>query len=172
MKCCHRLNAMTTSHLENETNTIHWVNESSKWNVVTDSMKWCHTGWRRLIGSRKVQIIFHKRATKYRSLLRKMTYKDKGSYETSPPCRLNAMTMSWLPYVFLWKVQTIIDIRWLPFIATTAFYFVKCVLFCSWLHFILFVTVFCFFMKGANDIRFIFVCSANEYSFNILLHLS
>jgi len=45
-----------------------------------------HTGWRRLIGSRKVQIIFHKRATKYRLLLRKMTYKDKGSYETSPPC--------------------------------------------------------------------------------------
>jgi len=44
------------------------------------------TGWRRLIGSRKVQIIFHKRATKYRSLLRWMTCKDKGSYETSPPC--------------------------------------------------------------------------------------
>ena len=34
----------------------------------------------RLIGSPKVQIIFHKRATKYRSLLQKMTYKDKGSY--------------------------------------------------------------------------------------------
>jgi len=33
-----------------------------------------------------LQIIFHKRATKYRSLLRKMTYKDKGSYESSPPC--------------------------------------------------------------------------------------
>jgi len=31
------------------------------------------TGWRRLIGSPKLQIIFHKRATKYRSLLRKMT---------------------------------------------------------------------------------------------------
>jgi len=44
------------------------------------------TGWRRLIGSRKVQIIFHKRATKYKSLLRKMTYKDKGSYESSPHC--------------------------------------------------------------------------------------
>jgi len=29
---------------------------------------------------------FHKRATKYRALLRKMTYKDKGSYESSPPC--------------------------------------------------------------------------------------
>jgi len=45
------------------------------------------TGWRRLIGSPKLQVIFHKRATKYRALLRKMTYKDKGSYECSPPCR-------------------------------------------------------------------------------------
>ena len=45
----------------------------------------CSTGWRRLIGSPKLQIIFHKRAARYRSLLRKMTYKDKGSYESSPP---------------------------------------------------------------------------------------
>jgi len=44
-----------------------------------------HTGWRRLIRSPKLQIIVHKRATNYRSLLRKMTYKDKGSYESSPP---------------------------------------------------------------------------------------
>ena len=45
-----------------------------------------HMGWRRLLGSPKLQIIFHKRATKYRSLLQKMTYKDKGSYASSPPC--------------------------------------------------------------------------------------
>ena len=32
------------------------------------------TGWSRLIGSPKLQIIFHKRATTYRSLLRKMTH--------------------------------------------------------------------------------------------------
>ena len=44
------------------------------------------TGWRRLIGSPTLHIIFHKRATKYRALLLKMTYKDKGSYESSPPC--------------------------------------------------------------------------------------
>ena len=44
------------------------------------------TGWRRLIGSPIWQIIFHERATKYRSLLRKMTCKDKGSHESSPPC--------------------------------------------------------------------------------------
>jgi len=44
------------------------------------------TGWQRLIGSPELQIIFHKRATKYTSLLRKMTHKDKGSYESSPPC--------------------------------------------------------------------------------------
>jgi len=46
------------------------------------------TGWRKLIRSSKLQIIFHKRATKYRSFLRKMTYKDKGSYESSPLCIL------------------------------------------------------------------------------------
>ena len=33
-----------------------------------------------------MHIIFHKRATKYRSLLRKMTYKEKGSYKSLPPC--------------------------------------------------------------------------------------
>jgi len=47
------------------------------------------TGWRRLIGSPKLQIIFHKRATRYRALLRKMTCRDKGSYESSPPCTAN-----------------------------------------------------------------------------------
>ena len=49
------------------------------------------TGWRRLIGSPKLQIIFHKRATKYRSLLRKMIYKDKGSYGSSPPCSIKCI---------------------------------------------------------------------------------
>jgi len=47
------------------------------------------TGWRRLIGSPKLQIIFHKRATKYRSLLQKIAYEDKGSYESLPPCVCN-----------------------------------------------------------------------------------
>ena len=50
------------------------------------SLQQSSTGWRRLIGSPKLQIIFHKKATKCRSLLRKMTYKDKGSYESSPLC--------------------------------------------------------------------------------------
>ena len=43
------------------------------------------TGWRRPIGCLKMQVIFRKRATNYRALLRKMTYKDKASYESSPP---------------------------------------------------------------------------------------
>ena len=55
------------------------------------------TGWRRLIGSPKLQIIFHKRATKYRALLRKMTYKDKGSYESSPPCTTANLSFSQSP---------------------------------------------------------------------------
>ena len=44
------------------------------------------TGWRKLMGSPKLQIILNKIATEYKSLLRKMTYKDKGSYEFLPPC--------------------------------------------------------------------------------------
>jgi len=46
------------------------------------------TGWQRLIGCLTLQIIFHKRATNYRAFLRKMTYKDKASYESMshPTC--------------------------------------------------------------------------------------
>ena len=33
-----------------------------------------------------LQVIFRKRATNYRAYLRKMTYKDKASYRSSPPC--------------------------------------------------------------------------------------
>jgi len=43
-------------------------------------------GWRRPIGCLKVQVIFRKRATNYRALLRKMTYEDKASNGSSPPC--------------------------------------------------------------------------------------
>ena len=46
------------------------------------------TGWRRLIGCLKLRVIFRKRATNYRVLLRKITYQDKASYASSPPCSL------------------------------------------------------------------------------------
>jgi len=52
-------------------------------NVRSCNTEWrrsCNTGWRRPIGCRNLQIIFRKRATNYRALLRKMTYKDKASY--------------------------------------------------------------------------------------------
>ena len=52
------------------------------------------TGWRRLSRSPKLQIISHKRATKYMSPLWKMTCKDKGSYESSPPCTLLCVCIS------------------------------------------------------------------------------
>jgi len=44
-------------------------------------------GWRRCIGCLKLQVIFRKRATNSRALWRKMTYKDKASYASSPPSR-------------------------------------------------------------------------------------
>ena len=45
-----------------------------------------YTGWRRPVGCLKMQVIFRKRATNYRSLLREMTYKDESSYGSLPPC--------------------------------------------------------------------------------------
>ena len=44
------------------------------------------TGWRRLLGCLELKVIFRKRATNYRALLRKTTYQDKASYRSSPPC--------------------------------------------------------------------------------------
>ena len=48
------------------------------------------TGWRRLVGSPKLQIIFHKRATKYRALLRKMTIKIRDPMSLRHPVRKDA----------------------------------------------------------------------------------
>ena len=42
-------------------------------------------GWRRPIGCLKLQVIFHKKATKYRALFRKITCKDKAFYVSWPP---------------------------------------------------------------------------------------
>jgi len=47
------------------------------------------TAWQRLIGCLKMQIIFRKRATNYRALMRKMTYEDKASCGSSPPCTMS-----------------------------------------------------------------------------------
>jgi len=75
---------------------------------VGNCLKIC-TGWRRLVGSPKLQIIFHKRATKYRALLLKMTWKDKASYESSPPCILTS-------YYYDRKSSVILprDVLWRP----------------------------------------------------------
>ena len=51
------------------------------------------TGWRRSIGCLKLQVIFRKRATNYRSLLRKMIYEDKAPYASTPPCTLRLISI-------------------------------------------------------------------------------
>jgi len=54
------------------------------------------TGWRRPIWCLKLQVIFHKRATNYRALLQKMTYKDKASYGSLPSCTSISTRGIWL----------------------------------------------------------------------------
>ena len=45
-----------------------------------------NTGWRRHIGCIKLKVIFRERVANYRALLRKMTYQDKASHGSLPPC--------------------------------------------------------------------------------------
>ena len=81
----HRQTDRQTEDVDICTNSLHTVcARIDRWQKTT--YQYIDTGWRRLIRSPKLQIIFHKRATKNRSLLREMTYKDKGSYESLPPC--------------------------------------------------------------------------------------
>ena len=49
--------------------------------LYTTRNKHRDTGRRRLIGCLILQVIFRKRATNYRALLRKMTYEDKANME-------------------------------------------------------------------------------------------
>jgi len=46
------------------------------------------TGWRRLTGCLKLQVICRKRATNYRALLWKMTHEDQASNDSTPPCKM------------------------------------------------------------------------------------
>ena len=54
--------------------------------IYTHLYKFHRKGWRRPIGCLQSQVMFRKRATIYRALLRKMTYTDKASYDSTPPC--------------------------------------------------------------------------------------
>jgi len=52
--------------------------------------RWCagacvHRGWQGPIECPKMQVSFRKRATNYRALLQKKTYKDKAFNRSSPP---------------------------------------------------------------------------------------
>ena len=48
------------------------------------TLVYTRTGWRRLIGCLKLQVILCKRATYYRALLRNMTYEERASYDSTP----------------------------------------------------------------------------------------
>jgi len=62
------------------------------WLIIQVSRgKLATTGWQRLIGCLKLQVIFRKRATNYRALLRKMTCEAKASYDSTPPCNGHAV---------------------------------------------------------------------------------
>jgi len=52
-----------------------------------------------------LQVIFRKRATNYRALSRKMTNKEKVSYDSTPPCSVVSFAIGWLRLVGSLKLQ-------------------------------------------------------------------
>ena len=70
---------------------------------ATDRPTYEYTGWRRPIGCLKVQVFFHFRATNYRALLPKMTFKEKASYGSSPPvCMYAFMYIHIYIYIYIY----------------------------------------------------------------------
>ena len=75
---------------------------------------WCVTKWRRPIGCLTLQVIFCKRATSFKALLRKMTCKDKASWGSSPPCTPTVATLysNWWyvilchTRIYIWLIHT------------------------------------------------------------------
>ena len=89
------LHTHLTTHTPHSTHTSQHTHLTT--HIVHDSQHASHirtnirkhlsrTGWQRCIGCLKLQVFFRKRATNYRDLLWKLTYNDKASYESSPPC--------------------------------------------------------------------------------------
>ena len=75
-----------------------WMFQFVSWKVSRCRMKFqtwhfmkCFhvTGWQRCIRCLKFQVSFRKRATNCRARWRKISYKDKASYGSLPPCTSN-----------------------------------------------------------------------------------
>ena len=86
------------------THTHAWVRESERQRVCTYIYVYISTFMLKINTSTveiKLQVIFHKRATNYGALLRKMTFRDKVSYGSSPPCiYIHILTSN--KYVYQW----------------------------------------------------------------------
>jgi len=88
---CNTVCRSTLEHIDKHCNTVccntlqrtatHCGHAAQVATQVVLFTSFLRTGWRRL----KLQVIFRKRATIYRALLRKMTNARKASYDSTPP---------------------------------------------------------------------------------------
>jgi len=72
-------------------------------------------GWPRPIGCLKLQVIFCNGATNYRALVRKMTYRDKAFYWSSPSCRecyFESRVQTFLSESWYWVARGFLVVNW------------------------------------------------------------
>jgi len=73
-----------------------------------------HTRYCRCIGCHKLQVIFRKRVSYRRALLRKMTHQNKASYAASLPCITRTLQTTYINVAFMEGI----DWFWLPIFRT------------------------------------------------------
>jgi len=74
---------------------------SNSYSQYVHSVPRMYTGWQRPLECLTLQVIFRKRATNYKALVRTMTYEDKPSYGSLPPC----ISHTWCLTYITWHLQ-------------------------------------------------------------------
>ena len=86
--------------------TVHTVYTASCVHILDT-----RTGWQGLIGCLKLQVVFRKRATNYRALLRNMTWRDKASCDSTPTqydwVMSHIRRAGWLHAMHLYTIYTV-----------------------------------------------------------------
>jgi len=144
------------SHIYTQTHTSLKKMHNYVYTTIDDSMYLylcvhSDTGLQRPTGLHKLQVIFRKRVTNCRALLRKMTSKDKALCGFSPPCASNA-TIHVYVCIYMSHICTHLWIYIYMYVYTYIYVFIYihiCIYTYIWIHIYTYVYSVC---------RYLYVC--------------
>jgi len=102
-----------------EFNTLRTLQRATTYPSRNPNRNTQSTGWWRFMGCLTWQVIFRKRATNYRALLRKITYKDTACYGSLPLCTTVCDLLDWRQIsVTLYTPRNVLRIVWCSVVCT------------------------------------------------------